>query len=66
MDTCRTRDDRFAQVRKLFSPREVLELLLLVWYFRMIYGVMTTLDVDVGRPFGAKILDSVRDAVSCA
>jgi hypothetical protein len=32
-------------VRRSFSQREVVELLLLIGYFRMISGLMTTLDV---------------------
>ena len=55
-------EDTFAMVRKLFSPREVVELLLLIGYFRMISGLMTTLGVEVEAPFGAKILDQVQDA----
>jgi len=43
----------------MFSPDEVLELLLLIGYFRMISGVMTTLDVDVESSFGTKIPDLV-------
>ena len=38
---------------------EIVELLLLIGYFRMISGVMTTLDVDVEFPFGAEILASL-------
>jgi hypothetical protein len=46
---------------ELFSPREVVELLLLIGYFRMICGLMTTLEVEVESPFGVKILNLVRD-----
>ena len=31
----------------MFSPREILQLLLLIGYFRMIRDVMTALDVEV-------------------
>jgi hypothetical protein len=44
----------------MFSPRELLELLLLIGYFRMICGVMTSLDVEVESPVGGKVLDLVR------
>lgn len=55
-------DHTFALARNLFSPRELVELLLLIGYFRMICGVMTTLEVEVEAPFGAKVLDSLRDS----
>ena len=61
LDTARSTDDAFATVRELFSPREVVELLLLIGYFRMICGLMTTLEVEVESPFGVKILNQVRD-----
>jgi len=45
-----------------FSPRDVVELLLLIGYFRMICVIMTSLEVEVESPFGAKVLDSLRDS----
>ena len=59
---CGATDHTLALVRNLFSPREVVELLLLIGYFRMICAIMTTLEVEVESPFGAKVLDSLRDA----
>lgn len=53
-------EDTFAAMRRMFSPCELLELLLLVGYFRMICGVMTTMAVEVESPFGGKVLDLVR------
>jgi hypothetical protein len=47
-------------MREIFSPREVIELLVLIGYFRMICGLMTTLDVEVEAPFGVNILDAPR------
>jgi len=35
LDTCRAEDDRFAAVRDMFSTGEVLELLVLIGYFRL-------------------------------
>jgi alkylhydroperoxidase family enzyme len=61
LDSCWDADDTFAQMRALYAPREIVELLLLIGYFRMICGVMTTLEVEVESPFGAKILDALRD-----
>lgn len=43
LDACRSADDTLATVRQLFSPRQVVELLLLIGYFRMVCGLMTTL-----------------------
>ena len=62
LTTCRATDHTLALVRNLFSTREVVELLLLIGYFRMICVIMTTLEVDVESPFGAKVLGSLRDA----
>ena len=62
LTTCRATDHTLALVRNLFSPREVVELLLLIGYFRMICVIVTTLEVEVASPFGAKVLDSLRDA----
>ena len=64
LDTCYVADATFAAVREMFSPAEVVELLLLIGYLRMICGLMTTLEVEVESPFGAKVLDCVRDAVA--
>ena len=67
LDTCRAEDDTFAAVHGVFSTGEVLELLLLIGYFRMICGVMTTLHVPLEPAFGAKILVMVREtAMPCA
>jgi alkylhydroperoxidase family enzyme len=53
-------EDTFAAMHRMFSPRELLELLLLIGYFRMICGVMTTMGVEVESPFGGRVLDLVR------
>jgi alkylhydroperoxidase family enzyme len=62
LDTCSATDDTFAAVREIFSPTEVLELLLLIGYFRMICGVMNTLQVELEPSFGVKILEMVQEA----
>jgi len=62
LTTCRATDHTLALVRNLFSPREVVELVPLIGYFRMICAIMTSLEVEVESPFGAKVLDSLRDA----
>jgi AhpD family alkylhydroperoxidase len=60
LTTCRATDHTLGLVRNLFSAREVVELLRLIGYFRMICVIMTTLEVEVESPFGAKVLDSLR------
>jgi len=62
LDTCCATDDTFAAVREIFSPSEVLELLLLIGYFRMICGVMNTLHVELEPSFGVTILEMVQEA----
>ena len=52
--------DQTARAQNLFSPRELVELLLLIGYFRMISAVMTTLEVEIELPFGAKVLSSLK------
>jgi 4-carboxymuconolactone decarboxylase len=64
LDTCHASDRTFAMAQALFSSREIVELVLLIGYFRMICGAMTTLAVEVESPFGEKILDSLRDSAS--
>jgi hypothetical protein len=59
VDAARVKDATFAAVPRLFSTREVLELLLLIGYFRTICGVMTTLAVAEEPPFGGKVLKLV-------
>jgi len=54
VDDCRPTDDMFAAVRKLFSLRDIVELLLLIRYFRMICGLMTTLEVEVNLRLARK------------
>ena len=62
LTTCRATDHTLALVRNLFSAREVVELLLLIGYFRMICVIMTSVEVEVESPFGAKVLASLRDS----
>jgi hypothetical protein len=47
--------------RTRLSPRELVELLLLIGYFRMISAVMATLEVEVELPFATKVLASLNN-----
>jgi 4-carboxymuconolactone decarboxylase len=58
MANCHAADQTFATAQHLFSSRELVELLLLIGYFRMISVLMTTLEVEVELPFGARVLAS--------
>jgi len=51
LNTCVVEDHAFAVAGELFSPRQTLELLLLIGYFRMICSLMTALDVEAEPPF---------------
>jgi len=64
VDSCRSTDATLESVLDVFSPREVLELLLLIGYYRMMCVLMTTLDVEVDSPFGVKVLEIVRNTVA--
>jgi 4-carboxymuconolactone decarboxylase len=53
----RCTQDTFDAVRKLFSCREVVELLMLVGYFRMMSDLLTTLNVELEPALGPEILE---------
>jgi alkylhydroperoxidase family enzyme len=62
IETSRASEETLADVLEQFSARQVVELLLLIGYFRMVCGVMTTLGVEVESPCGLELVSSVRDA----
>jgi len=62
IETSQATEETLADVLEQFSARQVVELLLLIGYFRMVCGVMTTLGVEVESPCGMELLTSVRDA----
>jgi len=57
VDTACATGATLSAIRHEFSEREVVELLLLIGYFRMICGVMSTLEVRIEPPFGLQVLD---------
>jgi alkylhydroperoxidase family enzyme len=57
LDDPRVDDDTFARVREQFSPRQVVEMLLIVGYFRMMASLMTTLDVEPDPACAVDALD---------
>jgi alkylhydroperoxidase family enzyme len=62
LDSPRVADDTFAWVHAEFSPREVVELLLTVGYFRMMDRLVTALDLELEPAFGVQVLDRARAA----
>ena len=62
IDNTRVSDQTFAQARGEFSPRELVELLLTIGYFRMISSLLTTLDIEPEAPREAQLLELICDA----
>jgi alkylhydroperoxidase family enzyme len=56
LDGPRVSDGTFARVGEQFSPREVVEVLLTVGYFRMTGSLMTTLDIELDPAWAAQAL----------
>jgi alkylhydroperoxidase family enzyme len=50
LDSTRVSADTFARAREEFSARDVVDLLLTIGYFRMITGMVTTLDIELDAP----------------
>jgi 4-carboxymuconolactone decarboxylase len=46
--------------RERLSPREIVELILAVGYYRMLAGVMNSVDIDLDEPMGQAVVDSAR------
>ncbi len=63
LDATRVSDHTFSQAREEFSPREVVELLLTIGYFRMIGGLLTTLDIELDEPCAAELLELACEGV---
>jgi 4-carboxymuconolactone decarboxylase len=47
--------------RERLSPREILELILAVGYYRMLAGVMNSVAIDLDEPMGQGLVDSIRE-----
>ena len=50
-----------AAARERLSPREILELILAVGYYRMLAGVMNSVAIDLDEPMGQGLVDSIRE-----
>lgn len=62
LDSNRVSDELFVRAQKEFSSRELVELLLTIGYFRMIGGLLTTLNVEVDPPYVLEMLEWVSEA----
>ncbi len=54
----RPSDDEFAALREYYSPREIVEALLLAGSYTMLGRLMTALDLDLDGPLGTDVVDS--------
>src|SRR3954447_1327440 len=58
MQTPRPSDEDFAAVREHYSPREIVELLLVAGAYAMLARIMTSLDLDLDEALGEDVLRS--------
>jgi len=56
----RASDASFADVAKVLTPQEVVELLLAIGYYMLIARLLETTAVDLDPPAGTRIIDSIR------
>jgi alkylhydroperoxidase family enzyme len=56
----RASDGTFAATARVFSPREIVELILTVGYYMMLARLLETTDVDLDPPAGTRVVDSIR------
>ncbi|MGA9671676.1 MAG: hypothetical protein WBQ94_20870 [Terracidiphilus sp.] len=62
LDSTCVSDEIFAQAQREFAPRELVELLLTIGYFRMIGGLLTMLNVEADPPYVLEMLEWVSEA----
>jgi len=56
----RPSDEDLAAVREHYSPREIVELLLVCGAYAMLARIMTSLDLDLDTALGAEVLERAR------
>ena len=54
----RASDEAFAAVRETLSPREIVELLMVIGQYMMLARVMATVEMELDEPAGTAVLDS--------
>ena len=60
----RASDEAFAAVSAALSPREIVELLMVIGQYMMLARVMATIELEVDEPAGAAIVDRSSDQAS--
>ena len=53
------RTTHFAAVRESLSPREIVELLIVIGQYMMLARVMATVEIDIDEPAGTAVLDCI-------
>jgi alkylhydroperoxidase family enzyme len=53
-------DAAFAEVKKHFDPRRIMELILTIGYYMIIARVTETTDIDVDGPVGTRVVDALK------
>lgn len=56
----RVSDATFAAANDRFSPRQIVELLLVIGSYHMLARLMTTLDIDIDPAVGSAVLDEAK------
>ena len=56
----RASDATFAAATRVFSPREIVELIFTVGYYMTVARLLETTGVDLDPPAGTKVIDSIR------
>ena len=56
----RASDATFAELARLVSPQEVVELIVTVGYYMMLARLLETTAVDLDPPAGTKVVDAIR------
>jgi 4-carboxymuconolactone decarboxylase len=54
----RASDEAFVAVREALSPREIVELLMVIGQYMMLARVMATVEMELDEPAGTAVLDS--------
>jgi alkylhydroperoxidase family enzyme len=60
----RASDEAFAALSASLSPREIVELLMVIGQYMMLARVMATIELEVDEPAGAAIIDRSSDQAS--
>ena len=59
-DTCRTGDETFAAVNAHLDPGQIVELITIIGFYRMVAMLTETTDIEIDEPAGTAIVDAIR------